>query len=52
MMTNQADPIDIVKEKGWMRIADMDQLATICNEIIKKNSEKVSFSSTFCILSF
>jgi hypothetical protein len=47
MLTNQADPIDIVKEKGWMRIVDPDQLEALCKEIITKNAEKVGF---ICLL--
>lgn len=50
MITNHADPVDIVKEKGWMRIADMEQLETICKDIIEKNIEKVRFSELVCPL--
>lgn len=43
MITNASDPIDIIKEKGWLKINDMDQLSVLCKELIAKNAEKVSF---------
>lgn len=43
MITNSSNPIDIIKEKGWLKINDIDQLSVLCNELIEKNSEKVSF---------
>lgn len=42
MISNPSDPIDIVKEKGWLKINDIDQLSGLCKELIEKNAEKVS----------
>jgi aspartyl-tRNA(Asn)/glutamyl-tRNA(Gln) amidotransferase subunit B len=42
MMANASDPLDIVKEKGWLRITDKVQLKSLCDELINKSSEKVS----------
>lgn len=42
MISNPSDPIDIVKEKGWLKINDIDQLSVLCRELIEKNAEKVS----------
>lgn len=41
MMDNPSNPIDIVKEKGWLRITDTEQLQILCDEILSKSSEKV-----------
>lgn len=40
MMDNPAKPIDIVKEKGWLRITDKAQLQILCDEILSKSGEK------------
>lgn len=40
-MDNPAKPIDIVKEKGWLRITDKAQLQILCDEILSKSGEKV-----------
>lgn len=42
MLNNTSDPLDIVKEKGWLRITDKAQLKLLCNELIEKNLQKVS----------
>lgn len=42
MVNNTMDPLEIVKEKGWLRITDKTQLQTLCDELISKSSEKVS----------
>ncbi|CAO3611762.1 unnamed protein product [Mucor fragilis] len=42
MISNPSDPIDIVKEKGWLKINDVGQLSVLCQELIEKNAEKVS----------
>lgn len=43
MITDPSDPIDIVKEKGWLKINDMDQLSVLCKQLIAKNADKVNF---------
>ncbi|KAF1806279.1 GatB/GatE catalytic domain-containing protein [Mucor lusitanicus] len=40
MIANPSDPIEIVKEKGWLKINDVDQLSVLCKELIEKNAEK------------
>lgn len=45
MIDNTLDPLDIVKEKGWLRITDKVQLKSLCDELINKNSQKVSENS-------
>lgn len=44
MIANPSDPIEIVKEKGWLKINDVDQLSVLCKELIEKNAEKVSWA--------
>lgn len=43
MIDSKSNPLDIVKEKGWLRITDKAQLRLLCDELIKKSPEKVSF---------
>ncbi|KAI8881583.1 aspartyl/glutamyl-tRNA amidotransferase subunit B [Backusella circina FSU 941] len=40
MINNPAEPLDIVKEKGWLRITDKATLQTLCNELMDKNTKK------------
>ncbi|KAI8994896.1 aspartyl/glutamyl-tRNA amidotransferase subunit B [Pilobolus umbonatus] len=40
MVTTEADPLSIVKEKGWLKITDKDILSNLCNEVINKNAAK------------
>ncbi|GAA5815423.1 hypothetical protein MFLAVUS_008931 [Mucor flavus] len=40
MIDSQSNPLDIVKEKGWLRITDKAQLRLLCDELIKKSPEK------------
>lgn len=41
MMETPSDPIDIVKEKGWLKISDKSQLEALCKEVMDKNKDKV-----------
>ncbi|KAI9476340.1 MAG: Asp/Glu-ADT subunit B [Benjaminiella poitrasii] len=40
LLKNPSDPMDIVKEKGWLKITDSSQLRTLCEELIVSQSEK------------
>ncbi|RCH81389.1 hypothetical protein CU098_000334, partial [Rhizopus stolonifer] len=40
MLTNPSEPLEIVKEKGWLRITDKVQIKSLCDELIKKNETK------------
>lgn len=41
MVKDTRDPLEIVKEKNWIRIVDKDALQIICNELASKHVEKV-----------
>jgi aspartyl-tRNA(Asn)/glutamyl-tRNA(Gln) amidotransferase subunit B len=41
MISNSAEPLEIVKEKGWLRITDKETLQNLCNELMDKNAKKV-----------
>lgn len=41
MVKDARDPLEIVKEKNWVRIVDKDALQIICNELASKHVEKV-----------
>ncbi|KAI9348845.1 Aspartyl/glutamyl-tRNA amidotransferase subunit B [Pilaira anomala] len=40
MVDSKLDPLDIVKEKGWLRITDISQLRSLCDELVNKSPEK------------
>ncbi|KAI7903225.1 Glutamyl-tRNA amidotransferase B subunit [Cokeromyces recurvatus] len=41
MLKNPSDPMDIVKEKGLLKISDISQLKTLCEELTSKHDDKV-----------
>ncbi|KAG1459257.1 hypothetical protein G6F46_010272 [Rhizopus delemar] len=42
MVKDARDPLEIVKEKNWVRIVDKDALQIICNELASKHVEKAN----------
>ncbi|KAI9269932.1 aspartyl/glutamyl-tRNA amidotransferase subunit B [Sporodiniella umbellata] len=42
MIADAREPLEIVKEKNWIRIVDKDQLQAICDELVKKNTDKAN----------
>ncbi|KAG2214007.1 hypothetical protein INT47_001278 [Mucor saturninus] len=42
MLDDTSDPLDIIKEKGWLRITDKDQLKVLCDELVNKNLKKAT----------
>lgn len=49
-MDNTLDPLEIVKQKGWLRITDKAQLKSLCDELINKNSQKVKNQMVYFIV--
>lgn len=52
MVDSKLDPFQIVKTHGWLRITDISQLRSLCDELVSKSPEKVSIAQSIYIYNY